>query len=472
MNNDIELLLHPRSIAIIGASAKKGKIGNAIMRNLRESPAKVFPINPHEKTIEGFKCYRSIDEINQKTDVAVIVLPAEKTLEEAKKVADEHIPFLIISSAGFSETGESGRKIENEIAAYTKNRGTRVLGPNTLGVCSPLSGIDTMIIPKERSPRPDKGNLGIISQSGSVQVSLLERAAAMRVGVSYAVGLGNRSDVSELDILRFFENDPDTEVIAMYLESFLDGRNFLELARRISIKKPIIAIKAGSTEAGSRAASSHTGALSKGSDALVEGAFRQAGVIRAHDDEELIDYAMALMMMPAAKGNRVAYVGSAGGIGVMASDYIEGSKIEPPLEMAKLSDQTRHSLHEFLFGYSSIENPVDLTASSTPALYDGSVKRVLGDSAVDLLILSIDMQPPMMDDQVFDHITSWVTIGKPIVGTSTGGEVALRAISKMQSLGIPSYPSLSRCMKAAKALYQRGMILHKIKQDSSKGPQE
>jgi acyl-CoA synthetase (NDP forming) len=290
-----------------------------------------------------------------------------------------------------------------------------------------------------------------------------ERAEAMHIGISYSVGLGNRSDISEIDLLQFFENDPDTKCIAIYLESFHDGRRFLELARRISVSKPIIAIKAGSTEAGSRAATSHTGALSKGSDAIVDGALKQAGVIRARDDEELIDYSNALGLMSATKGNRVAYVGSAGGVGVMISDYIEGSGLEPPLKMTMLSDKTKHALHKILQEFAPVGNPVDLTASSTPRQYDDAMRLVLQDSSVDLLILSIDMQPPMMGDEVFEFIPDWIKFGKPIIGTSTGGgTLACDAILKMQALGIPSFPSLSRCVKAAKALYQRGLFLKKV----------
>ena len=463
MISNLERLLNPRKIAIIGASAKPGKIGNALTRNLIRSSAEIFPVNPREESIEGLRCYQSIDELPHQIDLAIVSLPADIAADEVKKVVEKGIPYVIVTTAGFSEIGEVGRRIEREIADYAKARGTRILGPNTLGVYSPIRNIDALIIPSERSPRPRIGRIGMVSQSGSVQVSMQERAKDMGIGISYSVGLGNRSDISEIDILEFFEMDPDTRCIALYLESFCDGKRFLELSRRISRKKPIVMIKAGTTEAGSRAASSHTGALARGSDAIVDGALKQAGIIRAFDDEELMDYSNALSLMPPPKGNGVAYVGSAGGVGVMMSDYIESDRLSSGLMMIRLSDETQERLREILSEFSPTGNPVDLTASSTPEQYDAAVKAVLGDPSVDMLILSIDMQPPMMDETVFGFVPGWIEIGKPIVGTSTGGgQVALGAVLRMQSIGMPSYPSLSRCAKAARALYQRGVFLRKV----------
>jgi len=463
MMPNLERMLNPKRIAIVGASAKPGKIGNALVRNLLGSSAEILPVNPREKTIEGLECHGSIEELEGPIDVAIIALPADVAPSEVRKAADKGIPFVIVTTAGFSEMGEEGRRIERETAEYARSRGTRILGPNTLGIYSPVRGLDALIIPKERSPRPREGCIGMISQSGSVQVSMQERAEDMNVGISYSVGLGNRSDISELDVLEFFELDDETSCIAIYLESFKDGRRFIELARRISSRKPIVMIKAGATEAGSRAASSHTGALAKASDAVVEGALKQACVVRAFDDEELMDFSNALSLMPPPKGDRVAYVGSAGGVGVMISDYIESDRLPPRMRMTRLSDETRSELRKILNEFAPTGNPVDLTASSTPAQYDAAVRAVLRDASVDMLILSIDMQPPMMDETVFEHIPGWLEFGKPILGTSTGGgRIPLRTVLRMQSLGIPSYPSLYRCAKAARALYQRSILLRKV----------
>lgn len=463
MNSGLEQLLNPKKIAILGASAKPGKIGNALVRNLSRSSAEIFLVNPHEDEIEGLRCYRSVADLPQNIDLAIVSLPADIATAEIMKTIDKGVPYVLVAAAGFSEIGEKGRARESEIIRYAKARGTRLVGPNALGIYSAISNIDALIIPRERSPRPKRGCIGIISQSGSVQVSIHERSSDMGLGVSYSVGLGNRSDVSEIDILEFFETDRDTRCIALYLESFRDGRKFIELAKRISLKKPIVMIKAGTTLAGEKAASSHTGALAKGSDAIVAGALRQAGIIRAFDDEELIDYSNALSLMPPPKGGRVAYVGSAGGVGVMMSDYIEGDKLSTGLKMATLSEETQQELRRILNEFSPTSNPIDLTASSTPGQYDAAIRTVLRDPSVDLLIVSIDMQPPMMDERIFDYVPGWIAFGKPIIGTSTGGgKGALNAIMKMQSLGIPSYPSLSRCAKAAMALYQRSFFVKRV----------
>lgn len=460
---NIERLFNPKRIAVVGASAKPGKIGNALIKNLISSSAEIFPVNPREEEIEGIKCYRSVEEPERPIDIAIIALPADIAPSEVRKAADKGIPFVIVATAGFSEMGEEGRRIEREMTDYANSRGTRILGPNTLGIYSPLRGIDALIIPRERSPRPKKGCIGMVSQSGSVQVSMQERAKDMDVGISYSVGLGNRSDISELDVLEFFESDEETRCIAMYLESFRDGRRFIELAKRISARKPIVMIKAGATEAGSKAASSHTGALARASDAVVDGALRQACIVRAFDDEELMDFSNALSLMRPPKGDRVAYVGSAGGVGVMISDYIESDRLPPRMRMTRLSDNTQSELRKILNEFAPTGNPVDLTASSTPAQYDAAVRAVMSDPAVDMLILSIDMQPPLMDDTVFNYIPGWLEFEKPILGTSTGGgQIALSTVLRMQSLGIPSYPSLYRCAKAAKALYQRSILLRKV----------
>lgn len=456
MKDPIEALLRPESIAVIGASARQGRIGNALIRNLKNSRAKLFPVNPHEAEIEGLRCHRTIGDIPGRVDMAVIAVPAEKVPGEVRNAADKGAAGIIVVSGGFSEIDAKGREVEQEMADYARSKGARILGPNTLGVFSPISGIDTLLIPSERSPRPPKGPLGIISQSGSVQVSLLEKSASRGMGVSYSIGLGNRCDITEIDMLEYLARDDDTGCIAIYLESFHDGRALMELAEGVCGDKPVVAIKAGRTAAGTKAASSHTGAIARGTDAVVNGAFEQAGIVRAYDDEELLDFANALTLMPPAKGGRVAYVGSAGGVGVMASDYVESKERGIGLEMAKLSDATHLDLKAVLQTYAPIGNPVDLTASSSPERYEDAMRIVAADPGVDLIIVSLDMQPPMMTDAVFDIVPSWRGFGKPVIGTSTGGLLAERTISRMQELGIPAYPSLSRCSKVAKVLFERG----------------
>lgn len=210
MKSPIEALMRPDAIAVIGASAKPGKIGNALVRNLEKSKAKIFPVNPHEERIEGLECYRTVLDIPGEIDLAVISLPADKVFGEVKNAVDRGVPCIIIVSVGFSEMNADGRKLEHEMAAYARSKGSRILGPNTLGVFSPITGIDTLLVPSDRSPRPSRGGLGVISQSGSVQVSLLERSAARGIGVSYSVGLGNRCDITEIDMLSFLAKDEDT----------------------------------------------------------------------------------------------------------------------------------------------------------------------------------------------------------------------------------------------------------------------
>ncbi|HUW42935.1 MAG TPA: CoA-binding protein [Thermoplasmata archaeon] len=456
MKSPIEALMRPDAIAVIGASAKPGKIGNALVRNLVRSKAKVIPVNPHEESIEGLRCYRTVLEIPGGIDLAIISLPADKVLGEVKNAVDKGVPCIIIVSAGFSEMNAEGRDIEHEMAAYARSKGSRILGPNTLGVFSPVTGTDTLLIPSDRSPRPSRGGLGVISQSGSVQVSLLEKSAARGIGISYSIGLGNRCDITEIDMLSFLAKDEDTSCIALYLESFHDGRALMEIAGNICRSKPVVAIKAGRTAAGTKAASSHTGAIARGTDAVVDGAFEQSGMIRAFDDEELLDFANAVMLMPPADGGRVAYVGSAGGVGVMASDYIESRDRGVGLEMAELSVETQEKLKGALQSFAPVGNPVDLTASSSPMSYENAMRIVASDPGVDIIILSLDMQPPMMSEKVFDAVPSWRALGKPIIGTSTGGLLAEKTIAKLQEIGIPAYPSLSRCAKAAKVLVERG----------------
>lgn len=463
MKSSIEALMRPDAIAVIGASARPGKIGNALVRNLVRSKSKIFPVNPHEESIEGLRCYRAVLEIPGEIDLALISLPADKVLAEVKNAVDKGAPCIIIVSAGFSEMNSEGRNLELEMAAYARSKGSRILGPNTLGVFSPITGIDTLLIPPDRSPRPSRGGLGVISQSGSVQISLLEKSAARGIGISYSIGLGNRCDITEIDMLSFLAKDEDTSCIALYLESFHDGRALMEIAGNICRSKPVAAIKAGRTAAGTKAASSHTGAIARGTDAVVDGAFEQSGMIRAFDDEELLDFVNVMMLMPPANGRRVAYVGSAGGSGVMASDYIESRERGVGLEMAELSAETQEELKEVLQSFAPVGNPVDLTASSSPMSYENAMRIVAADPGVDIIILSLDMQPPMMSEKVFDAVPSWRESGKPVIGTSTGGLLAEKTIAKLQEIGIPAYPSLSRCAKAAKVLVERGRCAGKCR---------
>jgi len=460
----LESLLSPRSVAVVGASANPSKIGNVVLRNLSKGDFRVIPVNPKEKEILGHECFPSVSSIPGDVDLVLVALPAGSALKAASECIEKGVGTVIITSSGFAESGPEGVALQGELESMFDGSETRLLGPNTMGVLVPRSHLDTLLIPAEKSPRPPPGSVAMVSQSGAVAVAFLEKAGAFGMGLSACVCIGNKADIEECELVEHFSADKGTDCISLYLESFSDGRRFLEVAGRASLNKPVVILKSGRSVAGAKAASSHTGALAASSDVLVEGALRQAGVVRAYDEEELVDISRALAYLGHARGDRVCIVASAGGFGVIASDYVESSDHGFGLRMAELSEETRRRLAAVMPAFSSVRNPVDLTAEVTDEMYDKVLEALQADPGIDCIMMSLELQPPNVTKGLIEVAARRRAAGStPIVVSAFGDDDTHAILAGLEKNRVPSYPSIRRAVRAVAALVERGRYLDKQK---------
>jgi len=369
----------PKSVAVVGASRRRGSIGGELFRNVLEADftGAVYPVNRGGEPVAGVRAFTSIEEVPEPVDLAVICLPGAQVLDAARAALEKGVRALCVISSGFAETGAEGMERQERLLELVRAHGARLVGPNCLGIASSGPRLNATFAPRALPP----GRIGFSSQSGALGLALLEKATERRLGFSAFVSIGNKADVSSNDLLEWWEEDDATDLVLLYLESFGNPRKFGRLARRVARRKPILALKAGTTGAGARAASSHTAALA-GSEAAVDALFRQAGVLRARTLEELVDVAALLSSQPLPRGRRVAVLTNAGGLGILCADACEAAGLELP----ELADETRAALAEHLPAEASVANPVDLLGSATAATYTAALPPLLGDPHVDALI--------------------------------------------------------------------------------------
>lgn len=372
----------PTSVAIVGASNKTGKIGNAIVRNIIDSgfKGKIYPVNPKETVIEGLKCYPSVEGIGEDVDITVISVPAALTPGVVEECGRTGVKNLVVISAGFKEIGPAGLNLEKELIRICNNHGIRMLGPNCVGMMDthiPLNASFAANFPK-------KGDIAFISQSGAMLVAILDWSRANGLGFSKVISLGNKADLTESDFIEEAANDPYTKVILCYIEDVANGGHFLRVAREASAKKPVIILKSGVSQAGAQAASSHTGALA-GSDLAYSTAFAQTGVIRAGTMAELFDLAVAFSRQPIPAGNRVAVITNAGGPGIVTTDRIEHHK----LNMARFNKTTIEDLRASLPAESNVYNPVDVLGDAGSDRYRTALEKVIADDNVDSAVVLV-----------------------------------------------------------------------------------
>ncbi|HEX6083807.1 MAG TPA: GNAT family N-acetyltransferase [Thermoanaerobaculia bacterium] len=380
----IDSVFSPKSIAVIGASRNAGSLGAAIYQNLRDTgfQGPVYPVNPRA---EGM--YASLSAIEGPVDLAMIVVPKEHVETVIDDCVAKGVGAVVVITAGFGETGADGRELEQRLLQKVRAAGIRMVGPNCMGVLN--TAADVNMHATFSSVFPPRGSLAMSSQSGALGLAILEHAKSLNLGFSTFISVGNKADVSGNDLLQYWAEDPNTEVILLYLESFGNPKKFGEIARRVGMRKPIVAVKAGRSTAGARAASSHTGALAT-SDTIVDDLFRQSGVIRTQTLEELFDVAALLANQPLPLGRRVGIVTNAGGPGILASDACEGNGLEIP----QLSEETQAKLREFLPPAASVGNPVDMIASASADQYRRAVRILLDDPGIDsVLVIYIPVLP-------------------------------------------------------------------------------
>ncbi|HZU19514.1 MAG TPA: GNAT family N-acetyltransferase [Candidatus Dormibacteraeota bacterium] len=373
--------LEPRSIAVVGASRHRGTIGGEVFHNLLESgfPGPVYPVSPHP-VVQSVAAYPDLGRVPGPVDLAVVVVPAAKVAEVARACAARGVRALVVISAGFAESGEEGRARQEELLEICRDAGMRLIGPNCMGIINthPEHPLNATFAPS----RPPRGRIGFMSQSGALGLTVIEQARRLDLGLSTFVSVGNKADVSGNDLLEYWESDPETDLILLYLESFGNPRRFSRLARRIGRHKPILAVKSGRSAAGARATSSHTGALLAASDVTVEALFRQSGVIRADTLGELFQVATLLGSQPAPPGRRVGIVTNAGGLGILCADACADAGLEVPA----LSEPTRQRLGSFLPAEAATANPVDLIASARPEDYERTILTLAESGEVDALV--------------------------------------------------------------------------------------
>ncbi|MGB2875391.1 MAG: GNAT family N-acetyltransferase [Gaiellaceae bacterium] len=396
----------PRSLAVIGASRRRGSIGGELFRNVlaADFEGAAFPVNRDGEPVGGVAGYLSVDDVPELVDLAVICLPAHHVLGAAEAALARGIKALCVISSGFAEVGAEGAERQERLLELVRAHGGRLVGPNCLGIAIPPLGLNATFGPRPLPPGP----IAFSSQSGALGLALLEKATERRLGFSAFVSVGNKADVSSNDLLEWWEDDPESQLVLLYLESFGNPGKFSRLARRVARRKPILALKSGTTNAGAKAASSHTAALA-GSDAAVEALFRQAGVLRARTLEELVDAAALLSSQPLPRGRRVGVLTNAGGLGILCADACEAAGLELP----ELGEETKSALGGLVPADASLANPVDMLGSATAETYAAAIPPLLADKHLDALIVLF--VPPVVAgaDEVAAAISETVTGFRP-----------------------------------------------------------
>lgn len=443
----IEKLFNPKSIAVIGASRQEGKVGHSVLKNLLQYgyPGKIYPINPKAEEILRIRAYSTIFAVEGEIDLAVVAIPSQFVPSILKDCVNRGIGAVVIISAGFKESGKQGSRLERELVETIKNSGIRVLGPNCLGIIDTASNLNASFA----AGMPSPGNIAFFSQSGALCTAVLDWALGEDVGFSKFISLGNKADIDEVDLLLTLADDQETKVILGYLEGVSNGTRFMEVAREVSRKKPVIIIKSGRTQAGARAASSHTGTLT-GLDTAYEAAFRQCGIIRAETVQTLFDYAIAFAYQPLPRGPSLAILTNAGGPGIIAADAVENSI----LQMASFRENTISKLRKELPSNASIYNPVDVIGDAGADRYGKAMKTIVNDPGVDSL--TVILAPQAMTKiketaEVIRKISSAVS-DKPIVSSFMGRLEVKQGIRILRSGKIPNYSYPERTISVLEAM--------------------
>ena len=452
----LDRLLHPESVAIIGASPDKKKVGYAALRNMVLSGFKgrLYAINTKADQygeIEGVKVYASINDIDDEIDLAVICIPARFVPSLMEDLGKKGVKYAAVITAGFKETGSEGAELEKKIVEIAQKYEIRIVGPNILGVVDTSAPMNASFA--ERSPI--KGDVAFLSQSGALLTGILDWSCAEGIGYSSFVSLGNKADLDETDFIEALADDEQTLAIFAYLESISRGPEFIEVCRSVTRKKPVIIIKSGRSAAGARAASSHTGSMA-GADTTYDVAFEKAGVIRVDDTQELFDMAFAFSFMPIPTGNRIVIITNAGGPGILATDAAEKSG----LELATLSDEFKDKLREFLPPAANFNNPIDALGTAQAEDYGKVLELSLSSDDVDGVILILTPQAMTEGQETADKIVEMRNKHphKPIVTVFIGGEILGPSIHHLKKNKIPCFPHPERGVGAMSALAEYDRI--------------
>ncbi len=434
----------PDSVAIIGASHKKGKLGRIILENFIYGNFKgnVYPVNPNTEPILGNDAYPNLKSIPEKVDLAVIATPAKTIPSILEECANAKIKSIVIISSGFSETGPVGKRLEHQCKKIIEKNKLQVIGPNGLGVYDSTSGVDTLFLSRSRLGRPKEGNIGFISQSGAVGSAMLDWLSEQGIGISRFISYGNGIGLNEADMFEFLANDEKTKVIVSYLEGIKsDGKKFIEVAKKAVKKKPIIVLKSGKTEKGTEAVASHTGSLA-GSAKIYSAAFKESGIIEADNWIELFEFARAFSKQPLPKGGKLLVVTNGGGFGVLATDEAERRGID----MREPSKRMKNFLKSKMPNYVSLNNPIDLTGDATSERYEMSIRE--GFKEFDGIVAIVLFQIPTLNRDVVTKIVELSReFKKPILCCAAGGEFTNKLVRELEQTGIPTYLTPERAVR-------------------------
>ncbi len=442
----LDTFFNPQSVAIIGASRDPEKLGYAVLANLKGGgyPGRLYPINPKADEILGLKAYPSVLDVSDAVDLAVIVIPYRFVPAALEQCGQKGIPSVVVITAGFREAGREGLEREMELIEIAHKYKLRLIGPNCLGVIDTATPLNATFA----IGMPPGGPIAFMSQSGALGTAVLDMAMAGRIGFSKFASLGNKADVSEIDLLEAWGDDPASQVVLIYVEGLPDGQKFIKVARKVTRDKPVVAIKSGVTASGSRAVSSHTGSLA-GSEAAYKAAFRQAGVIRATSMEALFDYARAFAYQPLLKDDRIGIVTNAGGPGILATDALEHAG----MEITRLSHETSEALTDYLPGAASVVNPVDVLGDALADRYEYAIRLVLADPNVDGLIVIVTPQA-MTEIEKTAHVVGQMAqeADKPVLACFMGEARIEAGIEILWQYSVPNYPFPERVAGALAAM--------------------
>lgn len=443
----LEELLEPRSIAVIGASRAPGKVGHELLANLVNSRygGKIIPINPSAADVLGIKCYPDLAACGDKIDLSIIAIPTPLVKHSVEASIQAGAKAIVIITAGFKEVGREGAELEREIAQICRAADVRLLGPNCLGALNTHHSMNASFSKR----MPMKGGISFISQSGALCTAILDWAASRHLGLAKMISMGNKADLSETDFLRAFAEDKETKVVAGYLESIVAGDEFMAAAEAAASRKPIVIFKSGVTQAGVKAASSHTGSLA-GADIAYGAAFARSGIIRAETFEALFDYATAFAMQPLPRGNRVAIITNAGGPGIMAADAVEQSG----MRVGTLAGGTATALREKLPAAASVGNPIDVLGDANPERYVMAVNAAKSDDSVDAIIVILTPQAMTKPAETARAIAECTKDSeKPVLACFMGGEDVMPGRAELVASNLPDYTSPERAVAALKAMW-------------------
>ena len=430
-------IMQPDAVAVIGASPEDGKIGNSVMKNLINGgyQGAIYPIHPRAEDILGKKCYKSVTDIPGQVDIAIFCIPARVVAQVLEEVGQKQIPGAILIPSGFAEVGEHA--LQEEVVQVARQHNIRLMGPNIYGFYYTHKNLCATFC----TPYDEKGKVALSSQSGGVGMAIIGFSRSTKMGVSAIVGLGNKSDIDEDDLLIFFEQDPNTQVMAMHVEDLKDGRAFAEVAQRVSKKKPIVVLKAGRTSMGARAARSHTGALA-GDDRIYDAVLRQSGVIRAGSLNDMLEFARGLQILPTPQGENIVIVTGAGGSGVLLSDAC----VDNGLQLMSMPPDLDAAFKKFIPPFGASGNPVDITGGEPPTTYRNTIKLALDDDRIHALILGYwhtIITPPMVFATLLSEVIEEARqrgINKPVVASLVGDVEVEDACRYLIDHDILAYP--------------------------------